>query len=133
MPLWGQDCPLLALAASACLSHVGNGPVTSLLALLCPLFCEHSWQFLRLELFTVQFSLSLSLSFFSSLSLAIPQSGLLSHVSSLKVPLGHSGLVHSLSNAAQASLSSPRLLVVDASIWPASALGVAVRQVICGF
>ena len=70
MPLWGQDCPLLALAASACLSHVGNGPVTSLLALLCPLFCEHSWQFLRLELFTVQFSLSLSLFFPLSLWLS---------------------------------------------------------------
>ena len=66
----------------------------------------------------VQFSLSLSLFFFFplSLSLAIPQSGLLSHVSSLRLPSGHSGLVLTLSNAARASLPSPRLLVADAGV-----------------
>jgi len=35
---------------------------------------------------------------------AIPQSGLLAHVSSLRLPSGHSGLVLTLSNAARASL-----------------------------
>ena len=44
---------------------------------------------------------------------AIPQSGLLAQVSSLRLPLGHSGPVFTLSNAARASLPSP-LLVADA-------------------
>ena len=64
--------------------------------------------------------------------IVIPQSGLLSQVSSLRLPLGHSGLVLTLSNAARASLSSPHLLVADASVWAASQLGVAVRHIICG-
>ena len=64
---------------------------------------------------------------------AIPQSSLLAQVSSLRLPLGHSGLVLTLSNAAFASRSSPHLLVADASVWAASSLGVAVRHVICGF
>ena len=51
MPLWGRDYPLLALAALACLSLVGDGPVHSWLALLSPLFCEWAWQCLRLGLF----------------------------------------------------------------------------------
>ena len=76
------------------------------------------------------FSVSLS---FSSLSLAIPQFGLLSHVSSLRLLSGHSGLVLTLSNAAHASLFSPRLLVADASVWATSSLGVVVRHIICGF
>ena len=38
---------------------------------------------------------------------------MLSHVSSLRLPSGHSGPVLTLSNAARASLFSPRLLVVD--------------------
>ena len=42
---------------------------------------------------------------------AIPQSGLLSQVSSLRFPWGHSGLVLTLSNAARSSLPSPHLLV----------------------
>ena len=44
---------------------------------------------------------------------AIPQSGLLAQVSSLRLPPGHSGPVLTLSNAARASLPSPRLLVVS--------------------
>ena len=44
---------------------------------------------------------------------AIPQSGLLPQVSSLRLPSGHSGQILTLSNAARASLPSPRLLVVD--------------------
>ena len=65
--------------------------------------------------------------------MAIPQSGLLSQVSSLRMPLGHSGPVLTLSNATYTSLSSPHLLVADVSIWAASLLGVAVKHVISGF
>ena len=54
---------------------------------------------------------------------AIPQSGLLAQVSSLRLPSGHSGLVLTLSNAARASLPSPCLLVVGAGICAASPLG----------
>ena len=42
---------------------------------------------------------------------AIPQSGLLAQVSLLRLPSGHSDPVLTLSNAAQASLPSPCLLV----------------------
>ena len=55
------------------------------------------------------------------------------HVSSLRLPLEHSGPVLTLSNAAHASVSRPHLLVVDVSVWAASLLGVAIRHVICGF
>ena len=48
MPLWGRNCPLLALAALACLYPVGDGLVLSWLALLSPLFCERAWQWLGL-------------------------------------------------------------------------------------
>ena len=78
-----------------------------------------------------KFSLSLCSLFF--FSLAIPQFGLLSHVSSLRLPSGHSGPVLTLSNAAGASLFSPCLLMVDASVWATSLLVIAVRHVICGF
>ena len=54
---------------------------------------------------------------------AIPQSGLLAQVSSLRLPLGHSGLVLTLSNAARASLPSRRLLVANAGVCAASLLG----------
>ena len=63
----------------------------------------------------------------------IPQSGLLSQVSSLRLPLGHSGPVLTLSNAARASLPSVLLLVADAGICAASPLGVTIGHVICGF
>ena len=53
----------------------------------------------------------------------IPQSGLLSQFSSLRLPSGHSGLVLTLNNAAHASLPSPRLLVADTGICAASLLG----------
>ena len=86
-----------------------------------------AWQCLRLELFAGK----LSLSFF--LSLAIPQFGLLSHISSLRLSSGHSGPVLTLSNADCTSLFSPDLLVADTSIMATSLLGVAVRYVICGF
>ena len=74
----------------------------------------------------------LALSFFFSLSLAIPQFGLLSHFSSLGLSSVHSGPVLTLSNATLASLFSPLLLVADVSIWTTSPLGVAIRHVICG-
>ena len=41
--------------------------------------------------------------------------------------------VRTLSNAARASLFSPRLLVVVVSVWATTLLEVAVRHVICGF
>ena len=63
----------------------------------------------------------------------IPHSGLLSQVSSLRLPLGHSGLVLTLSNAAHTSLPTPHLLVADAGVCAASPLGVTVGHVICGF
>ena len=54
---------------------------------------------------------------------AIPQSGLLAQVSSLRLPSEHSGLVLTLSNEAHAYLPSPRLLVASAGICAASPLG----------
>ena len=54
---------------------------------------------------------------------AIPQSGLLAQVSSLRLPLWHSGPVLMLRNAARASLRSPCLLVAGAGICAASSLG----------
>ena len=120
MLLWDCNYPLPALAALACLSLVEDGPVLSQLALLSPLFCERAWQWLGL------FSGS------RDSGIAIPQSRLLSQASSLRLPSRLSSLVLTLSNAARASLSSPYLVVGDASIWAAAPLGVAVRHVICG-
>ena len=54
---------------------------------------------------------------------AIPQSGLLAQVTSLRLPLVHLGPVLTLSNAAQASLPSRHLLVADAGVCAASPLG----------
>ena len=68
-----------------------------------------------------------------SLSLAIPQFKLLSRISSLRLPSGHSGLVLTLSNATRSSPFCPRLLVADAGVWGTFLLGVAFRHVICGF
>ena len=51
----------------------------------------------------------------SFLSLAIPQFGLLFHISSLRLPSGHLGPVLILSNTAHASPFSPHLLVVAPS------------------
>ena len=68
-----------------------------------------------------------------SLSLAILQFKLLSHISSLRLPSGHSGPVLTLSNAAHSSPFHPHLLVVDAGIWGTFLLGFAFRHVIWGF
>ena len=64
---------------------------------------------------------------------AIPQSGLLAQVSSLRLPSGHSGPVLTLSNAARTSLPSPCLLVAGAGVCAASPLGVTVGHIICWF
>ena len=68
-----------------------------------------------------------------SLSLAIPQFKLLSQVSSLRLPSGHSGLVLTLSNAACSSPFRPHLLVVDVGFWGYFSTGSCFRHVICGF
>ena len=87
---------LLALAVTH-LPLAGDGLVCSQLVLLwyllSPLFCEQAQLCLRLT-FSQESSLSLSPFF---LSLATPQLVLLSHVSSLRLPSGHSGLVLTLS------------------------------------
>ena len=72
--------------------------------------------------------------FFLFLSLAIPLFGLLSHVSSLRLSSGHSRLVLTLSTdyTVHSSLSSPRSLVVDASVQATSLLAVVVRRIFCG-
>ena len=54
---------------------------------------------------------------------AILQSGLLTQISSLRLPSGHSGPVLTLSNADCTSLPSPCLLVAVAGICAASPLG----------
>ena len=119
--LWG---PSLPLSPPPCLlPPARDGPVHRQLALLwncsVPLFCE--WPAVC------------SGRLIFSLSLAIPQFKLLSHVSSLRLLSGPSGPVLTLSNAACASPFSPDLLVVDVSIWGTFLLGVAFRHVICGF
>ena len=103
----------------------GEGPVCSQLALLWyslnPLFCEWAWLHVRLEPFMGKFS-------FFSLSLAIPQFGFLSHVSSLRLSSGHSGPVLTLSMQPE-----PLCPAADMSVWVSSPLGVAVRRVFCVF
>ena len=69
----------------------------------------------------------------SSLSFAVPQFKLVTHKSSLRLPSGHSGPVLTLSNAAGSSPFCLPLLVADAGVWGTFLLGVAFRQVICGF
>ena len=107
MPSLGPKLPLTfqLWLSPACLSasDVGEEPVGSLLALLWhlinPLFCERARMWLRLELFFLSLSL-----FFPFLSLSVLQFGLLSHVSSLRLSSGHSGLVL---NPKQCNSASP--------------------------
>ena len=91
--------PCLLALAVACLPHFlwwGDGPFYTRLALLWYslnlLFCEQTRLCLRLQLFVGKFSLSLF-----SLSLAIPQFGLLSHVTSLRLSSRHSVPILTLS------------------------------------
>ena len=123
-----------------CLSALGElgeeGSVCSWLALLwCSLnslFCD--WARLHIRAFCT-FAGKFSFFFFFSPSLVIPQFGLLSHISSLRLSSGHSGPVLTLGtdDAARTSLSSLYLLVADTSIWATSLLAVAVRHVFCQF
>ena len=91
---------LMALAVAhmpLCL-RLGSGLVCSQLPLLWyllnPLFCEQARLCLRL---CFSWESSLSLSFPPPPPLAIPQFGLLSHVSSLRLSSGHSGRILTLS------------------------------------
>ena len=87
---------------------------------LNPLFCECArGRCVVSKPFTENLSLSLSLSLSFSLSLTIPGVGLLSHISSLRLSSGHSGLVLTLrtnDDAAHSSLPSPHSLLADGSI-----------------
>ena len=83
--------------------------VCSQLSLFSPLFCVQAWQCLRL-------GLALHM-------VVIPQSGLLAQVSSLRLCLGHSGQILTLSDAAHTSLTSPFLLVAGVGVCAASPLG----------
>ena len=74
-----------------------------------PLFCVQAW-----------LCLSLGLAF---CVVVIPQSGLLAQVSLLRLHLGHSGQILTLSNAACTSLPSPCLLVAGTGVCAASPLG----------
>ena len=64
-------------------------------------------------------------------SLAIPQFKLLSHVSSLWLPSGHSGSVLTLSNATHSS--QLHHVVAGIGVWGTFLLGAAFRHVIGGF
>ena len=93
-------------SGSGCLSPEGDGlqPVSSVQSfVLCAVLAVSYVRALRM--------------------VAIPQSGLLAQVSSLRLPSGHSGQILTLSKAALASLPSPHLLVAYAGICAASQLG----------
>ena len=92
--LWGRDCPLPSISdcsTPASLPPVGCGRGLALLwCSFNPVFCEPARMCIRLEPSMENFSL-----FFSSL--AIPQFGLLYHVSALRLSSGHSGPALTLS------------------------------------
>ena len=112
--------PTLPLSAPRCLlPPAGDRPVHSQVALLYPLFCERAAVCWGRLIF--------------SLSFAVPQFKLLSHVSSLRLPSGYSGPLLTLSNAARSCPFSLHLLVADVSVWSTFLLGVAFRLIICGF
>ena len=141
MPSLGPRLPLAfqLWLLPTCLSALGKlgeeGSVCNWLALLwCslnPLFCD--WARLHIRAFCT-FSGKFPF-FLPPPPLVIPQFGLLSHISSLRLSSGHSGPVLTLGtdDAARTSLSSPHLLVADTSIWATSLLAVAVRRVFCQF
>ena len=68
-------------------------------------------------------------------SLAIPQFGLLCHISALRLSSGHSSPVPTIrtNDAAHACVSNPHLLLVVATVWAAYLLVVAVGCVLCCF
>ena len=108
--------PALAVASLPLYLWQGDGPACSRLTLLWyslhPLFCEQGRLCLSLVKAFPGKVLSL---YFVLLSLTIPQFGLLSHVSSLRLSSGHSVPVLTLSNAVGTSLFSLCSLVVDMS------------------
>ena len=134
--LWNQDWSSPLSSGSGCHTIAslplvgGRGLVCSQLALLWyslnALFCEQARLCVR--------AFHWKVIFFLFLSLAIPLFGLLSHVSSLRLSSGHSRLVLTLSTdyTVHSSLSSPRSLVVDASVQATSLLAVVVRRIFCG-
>ena len=89
------------------------------------MFCE--WARLRVRAFHGKVLFLL----LSSLSLSIPQFGLLAHVTSLRLSSGHSdpALTLRIDDAACTSLTSSHSLVAVASIWATSPLGVEVRYI----
>ena len=111
--------PALAVAFLPLCLQQREGPVHCRLALLScslnPFFCERTRLCLRAFCGKV---LSLFLSLFFFFSLAIPQFGLLSHVSSLRLSSGHSGLVLTLSMQSMPPCSAP------ASCWWTQASGL---------
>ena len=99
----GRNCNLLLK---------GTGSVFHVLPVTAPSEDDHSGAILR--------------------RILVRQRAMISHISSLRLSSGHSGPVLTLSNASCASLFNPHLLVVDASLWATSLLGVAVRHISCG-
>ena len=110
---------------------VGEGPVCRRLAFLwCslnPLFCERARLHIRLEPFAGKFSLSLS--FFLS---AYPTVWVAVSPKFPQIVLRAFRPSPYPKHAAHASLSSPHLLVAEASIWATSLLAVVVRCIFCG-
>ena len=107
MSLWGCDSPFWPFS-SGCLSPEGDG--------------------LQLANSVPSFVLCavLAVSYVRAFHVvAIPQSGLLAQVSSLRLGTGHSAriLQSTAARTSRASLPSPHLLVVDAGICAASPLG----------
>ena len=127
--------PVLAVAHLPLCLQRWDGQVLGWLALLWYSLSSSFYELvrlcLRLELFVGMFSLSLTLFLF-------PLSGdptvlvAISLLARLRLSSGLSGPVLTLSNAARTSLFSPHLLVVGATVWATSPLGVAVRCVFCG-
>ena len=126
MPSGSGCCPPASLPPVG-----GDGPVCSPLAffgyLLNPLFCEQARWRLRLELFAGKFSV---LFFFFSLSGYPTVWVVISHLLP-QIVLGAFRPGPYPKHAAHASLSSPRLLVADGSVWATSPLGVVVRHIYC--
>ena len=107
----------------------------SCLALLCyllnPLFCEYA----RGHSMELEPLVGKGFCFCFFVSLAIPRFGLLSHISSLRLPSGNSGPVLTLrtNDAAHISLPSPHSLVVneDVCVTSPSPRVVVVKHVFC--
>ena len=135
MPVSGVEiaaAPCLLVLAVACLPlclWLGGGACTQLSSFgIGSILCSVRRPGCALEPFAEKFSLSLFFLF------GDPQFGLLSHISSLRLSSGHSGLVLTLrtNDPACASLHSPHLLLVGVSICATSLLVVTVRHMFCG-